>query len=249
VKTKQTQQEIVIAGESIAPVEAENSLMRMIERMSSDPQCDAAKLSAMLDVKKAYEADEARKAFAVAFAAFKSEAVKLVRNRTITAGPLAGKKHADLFAAVDAVTPLLAMHGLSHSWRTTRDEPDWIEVECVVRHAQGHAESVRMGGPPDTGGAKNAIQARASTTTYLQRYTLKSICGIAEQDEDTDGVPPSGAATAAQIKEVEDEIVYTRSDRARFLKWLGITTMDEMTEADYAKAMKQLKRKARVVQP
>jgi len=44
-----------------------------------------------------------------------------------------------------------------------------------------------MGGPPDAGGAKNAIQARASTKTYLERYTLKAITGLSEQDDDTDG--------------------------------------------------------------
>jgi hypothetical protein len=44
-----------------------------------------------------------------------------------------------------------------------------------------------MGGPPDAGGAKNAIQARASTISYLERYTLKAICGVAEGGEDDDG--------------------------------------------------------------
>ncbi len=44
-----------------------------------------------------------------------------------------------------------------------------------------------MGGPPDAGGAKNAIQARASTKTYLERYTLKAITGLSEQNDDTDG--------------------------------------------------------------
>ena len=44
-----------------------------------------------------------------------------------------------------------------------------------------------MGGPPDTGGAKNAIQARASTKSYLERYTLKAITGLSEQDDDDDG--------------------------------------------------------------
>ncbi|WP_439586939.1 hypothetical protein [Hydrogenophaga sp.] len=44
-----------------------------------------------------------------------------------------------------------------------------------------------MGGPPDAGGAKNAIMARASTVTYLERYTLKAITGLSEQDDDDDG--------------------------------------------------------------
>lgn len=31
------------------------------------------------------------------------------------------------------------------------------------------------------------MQAIGSTTTYLQRYTLKAICGVSEADDDTDG--------------------------------------------------------------
>ena len=49
-----------------------------------------------------------------------------------------------------------------------------------------------MGGPPDAGAAKNALQARASTKSYLERYTLKAICGVAEGGDDTDGnLPPA----------------------------------------------------------
>ena len=58
-----------------------------------------------------------------------------------------------------------------------------------------------MGGPPDAGGAKNAIQARASTKSYLERYTLKAVCGVAEGGEDDDG---SGGARDATVGDVKD---------------------------------------------
>ena len=57
----------------------------------------------------------------------------------------------------------------------------------TLKNIGGHSESVSMGGPPDSGGAKNKIQERASTVTYLERYTLKAILGLSEQDDDTDG--------------------------------------------------------------
>jgi len=56
-----------------------------------------------------------------------------------------------------------------------------------------------MGGPPDAGGAKNAIQARASTKTYLERYTLKAICGLSEQDDDDDGA--GGSSSRSQQRD------------------------------------------------
>ncbi len=137
-----------------------------------------------------YEADQARKAYNVAFANFKADAVKIIRNKPVTDGPLKGKRYAELFSIVDAVTPALSANGLSAAWKLTKDDKDWIEVTCTLKHSLGHSDSVAMGGPPDSGGAKNAIQARGSTVTYLEKYTLKAICGVSEQGDDKDGGTP-----------------------------------------------------------
>ena len=145
----------------------------------------------MMDLQDRWEKKEAEKAYNAAFAAFKAEAVRIIKGREVTDGPLRGRAYAELHDVVDAVTPALSRHGLSHSWRLTRDEKDWIEVTCTVKHTSGHCESVAMGGPPDVGGAKNALQARASTKSYLERYTLKAVCGVAEGGDDNDGNHPS----------------------------------------------------------
>lgn len=145
----------------------------------------------MMDLQDRWERKEAEKAYNAAFAAFKAEAVRIIKGREVTDGPLRGRSYAELHDVVDAVTPALSRHGLSASWKLTRDEKEWIEVTCTLKHTSGHSESVSMGGPPDTGGAKNALQARASTKSYLERYTLKAICGVAEGGDDTDGNPPA----------------------------------------------------------
>lgn len=147
----------------------------------------------MMDLQDRWERKEAEKAYNAAFAAFKAEAVRIIKGRKVTDGPLRGKEYAELHDVVDAVTPALSRHGLSTAWKLTRDEKDWIEVTCTLKHVGGHSESVSMGGPPDAGGAKNALQARASTKSYLERYTLKAICGVAEGGDDMDGNPPPAA--------------------------------------------------------
>lgn len=141
----------------------------------------------MMDLQSRWEKSEAKKAYDTAFAAFKAEAVTIIKGKAVTDGPLKGKSYAELHDVVNAVTPALSKHGLSSWWRLTRDDKDWMEVTCYLRHVSGHEESVSMGGAPDTGGAKNAIQARASTKTYLERYTLKGITGLSEQNDDNDG--------------------------------------------------------------
>lgn len=157
----------------------------MLKAMSQGASLE--QVEKMMALQERWEAGEARKAYNTAFSAFKAEAVHIIKNKQVTDGPLKGKGYAELHAVVDALTPALSRHGLSASWRLTKDEKDWMEVTCYLRHVNGHEESVSMGGPPDTGGAKNLIQARASTKTYLERYTLKAICGVAEGGDDNDG--------------------------------------------------------------
>lgn len=168
------------------PVQQPSNPMSMLA-VAVQKGMDPATIKDLMALQERWEANEARKAFNVAFSAFKDSAVKVIKNRKVDAGPLSGKKYAELFAVVNAITPALSANGLSASWKLTKDEKDWIEVTCVLTHSMGHSESVSMGGPPDTGGAKSPIQARASTVSYLERYTLKAICGVSEQDDDNDG--------------------------------------------------------------
>lgn len=181
---------------SMAGPAANSPMGMMLAALNQGAQLE--QIEKMMDLQDRWQKGEAKKAYDTAFAAFKAEAVKIVKGRKVTDGPLKNKSYAELHDVVNAVTPALSKHGLSSSWKLTRDEKDWMEVTCYLRHVGGHEESVSMGGPPDAGGAKNAIQARASTKTYLERYTLKAITGLSEQDDDTDG-------SAERDEELRDE--------------------------------------------
>lgn len=62
-----------------------------------------------------------------------------------------------------------------------------IEVTCVITHIGGHSEETTMVGPEDFSGFKNSIQARGSSTTYLERYALIGALGLVTADGDRDG--------------------------------------------------------------
>ena len=192
-------QELVHAApQALAQVEkGGDAIMRIIEKAMASPDFDVAKLTALLSIKEQWDKNEAKKAYNESFTAFKAEALQIVKRTDVKAGPLAGKKYADLPSVVNIVTPALSRHGLSAAWAITKDEKDWIEVTCTIKHVLGHSESVSIGGPPDTGGAKSPLQARGSTLSYLERYTLKAITGLSEQDDDTDGRPEKRMADSA----------------------------------------------------
>lgn len=191
-----------------------------------------------------WDKDQQRKAFVVAFAAFKAEAMVVIRNRQVTDGPLKGKSYAELFSFVDAVTPPLSKHGLSASWNITKDDKDWIEVTCTIEHVLGHARCVPMGGPPDVGGAKNAIQARASTVTYLERHTLKAACGIAERGDDADGNGAGEVVTDEQVTELSDLIQRSGTDINKFLKWAKVKSIPDIQAKYFADCKAKLEQRA-----
>ena len=165
-------------------------MMAMLDKGATIEQ-----IGQMMSLQERYEAREATKRLNAAFAAFKEHAIRIIKSKQVTDGPLRGKGYAELHSVVDAVTPALSKHGLSTAWKITKDDRDWIEVTCILRHVDGATESVSLGGPPDSGGAKNAIQSRASTVSYLERYTLKAVLGVAEGGDDDDGASTGDAQT------------------------------------------------------
>lgn len=159
----------------------------MLLHLAVEQGADLDRLERLMALQERWEASEAKKAFNAAFAAFKAESVQIIKGVKITDGPLKGKMHADLFDVVSAATPALSKHGLSTAWKLSKDDKDWMEVTCTLSHVGGHSESVSMGGAPDGGPGRNAIQARGSVKTYLERYTLTAILGLAAREADDDG--------------------------------------------------------------
>lgn len=197
----------------------------------------------MMDLQDRWEKSEAKKAYDTAFAAFKSEAVTILKQKKVTNGPLSGNSYAELCDVVNGVTPALSKHGLSSWWKLTRDEKDWMEVTCYLRHIGGHEESVSMGGPPDVGGAKNAIQSRASTKTYLERYTLKGITGLSEQNDDTDANSTIEQTTISdeQIERLRSAAKVAGVDDAYICKKARVRAVDQIQSSRFDAAHNHLK--------
>lgn len=150
----------------------------------------------MMAIQREWEADEARKAFNEAFAAFKAEAVEVIKRKQVDFATQKGRtqyKHAELSDVVEAVGPALSRHGFSWSW-TPEQKNGRIFITCTLLHRLGHEKSVTLDAPADDSGGKNTIQAIVSTTTYLERHTLKAVCGISEKGDDNDGASADDAA-------------------------------------------------------
>lgn len=170
-------------------------------RIAVENNADLDRLEKLMQLQERWEANEARKAFVTAMAAFKREPVEIYKRKQVgyktREGDFVGYKHAELSDVTAAIAPAMAKHGLSFDWDIHQGSGT-ITVDCVVTHVMGHSKMVTMSGAPDNSGKKNLIQQAASTITYLQRYTLLAATGMSTKDEDDDGaggaddLPPGG---------------------------------------------------------
>lgn len=185
--TKKTESAITAPAES--PLMAAAALVQQ-----ADGKIDVDKLEALLKVQMQWEANEAKKAYVVAMAKFKENPPKILKDKSVSYA-VANKsptsyKHASLHNVTSKINTELSKYGLTAAWVTSQDNGK-IKVTCVITHADGHSETTCLSAEPDTTGSKNPIQAIGSTVTYLQRYTLLALTGLATADQDDDG---AGAA-------------------------------------------------------
>lgn len=213
-------------------------------RLALEQRADVATLRDLMALHREWQADEARKAWVVAMAAFKAEPLSIAKNKAVKFGNTE-YSHVTLDALVEAVVPLLAKHGLGHRWEVTQDDKA-ISVTCCIFHVLGHTERVTMRSGPDTSGSKNAIQGIASARTYLARYTLESALGLAAYNEDDDGrdPPPGGAMISeAEKNELVELLRETGADVKRFLAHFRVENIDQLPLARFAEAKAALERK------
>jgi hypothetical protein len=182
----------------------------------------------LMSLQDRWEANQARKAFDEAVSSAKAAIPPITRNAT---GHNA-KKYADFAAIAKVVDPILGRFGLSYRFRTTQS--DRISVTCVLSHKAGHSEETTLSGPADTSGSKNAIQAIGSTLTYLQRYSLVQMLGLAAAADD-DGKAGAGVATITQEQAdtLRDLLEANGKPREGFLKWAKVEQIEQIPAGDY----------------
>lgn len=88
-------------------------------------------------------------------------------------------RYADLAEVLNTVRPTFAKHGLALS-QSTEFDGALVSVTTAIMHKEGgYITSVASCTPAKTDG-----QGVGAATTYLRRYSLASMAGIAQEDDD-----------------------------------------------------------------
>lgn len=134
---------------------------------------------------------ESLKDLATALAAAQGEMENADKN---AANPHFKSRYADLAEILNTVRPTLAKHGLSVT-QLPRYEDGVVTVDTMLLHTSGEW----LAGETSAPCGKLDPQGVGSATTYLRRYSLAAICGIAQEDDDAQGVP-AGQATQRESR-------------------------------------------------
>ena len=202
---------------------------------------DVDKLGKLMDMQERFNAAQAKTDFYQAFSGFQSEVPAITKKKSGH-----NIKYAPLSDIVEQIKPFLQKHGLTY--RFEQDHSEGIQVTCIVTHISGHSEKATMKAAPDDSGKKSAVQAIASTVTYLSRYTLTSALGITTADEDMDGrLPPPEIITEDQSAELKTLLQETDSDVKKFCQSFGCQSVDLLQAKQFtrAKAMINAKKESK----
>lgn len=232
-------------GGALAPVSAEGSMLNFIATALERPEIDAQKLQALLQAQFMVEDRDAQRQFNAALYAAQKAMPRVTKRGAIDLGkgkpiPFATWEDMDT-----VLRPIMAQHGFSLSFSaTSRADGTGAVVTARLLHSAGHAETFSMPLPPDVGPGRNALQAMGSTLSYAKRYLAEMAFNVVREGQDDDGATSDLARITAEQK---DQIVQlmqdAKADTKGFLTFLGIETLDDLPQKDFARAANALQAK------
>jgi hypothetical protein len=222
---------------------ADNSPASLMIKAMAAPGMDLEKLEKFMLLQEKWEANQARKAYTQAMSDFKKNPPEIEKDRHVSFKTTSGQteyNHASLGNVTEKINSALGEHGLSAAWTTEQAEKG-VTVTCKITHVLGHFETTSLTAANDQSGGKNAIQALGSTISYLQRYSLLSLTGLATREMDDDGAATVEFIDDKQLGTILDFINEKKIDQAKFLTFMGVESTTKIIVKDYDKAIQALK--------
>lgn len=207
---------------------------------------DIDQLQKLMELHERWEKNQARKSFDAAISAAKSKIKPIIKRREVDFTSAKGRTHymyEDLAQIASEVDPILAEFGLSYRYRSSQ-EGNKLTVTCVIAHRDGHSEETTLSAAYDESGNKNSIQAIGSTTTYLQRYTLKLALGLAAAKDDDAQKAGVEFITEKQAADLQAKAEEVGANIPNFLRYLKVSSFDQLPVSKYASALRALEQKA-----
>jgi hypothetical protein len=139
-------------------------------------------------------------------------------------------RYADLAEVLNTVRPVLAANGLS-----VVQSPSFEDGACHVTTTIAHSSGGYISGKMSCIPAKQDAQGIGAATTYLRRYSLAAVCGVAQEDDDGNTAAHNKPAvtypliTSAEAARIKENVEFLGIDEAAFLKHYGVKSIGQLT--------------------
>lgn len=216
---------------------SDKSILEIIAEVARDPSSDPEKLRIVIDLHQSLRQEERERQFAEAMHAAQAQMRQVARNAR---NNTTNSRYATLDKIDEEIRPIYSQHGFSLSFGMPQNTETGVEMVCTVFHTNGLAREYRIGGALDNKGVKGLInktdiQAVGSTVSYLRKYLVTMIFNIVMSDEDNDG-QDTRKLTAQQAAEIEELLKKSGGEKEKFLRWIGVEAIEDMTPAQAARA-------------
>lgn len=208
-----------------------------------DPEKNIGVVERLIALQERQEAKEAERAFAVAFHALQAELPSVQVSKMVPDKQGNPRYFFAPYEHILALTmPLVLKHGFSVTYDSEFKEPRMV-VRCTLIHVGGHSRTttqfMRIGAVYGANDAQND----GATITMAKRYAYCQALNIVI-DHDTNGHDdaknegqPISWEKAEQLRSMVKE---AKADEAKFLKYAGADTFEEIGEHRYASLYREL---------
>lgn len=147
--------------------------------------------------------------------------------------------YADLASVWDACRVPLTDNGFAVVQSPERGDKD-VSVRTLLLHTSGQfIMNILSAVPP-----KMDPQGVGSTITYLRRYSLQALVGVAPEDDDAEGAMDRTKITEEQAIALNAAILAAGKSIEKMCDFFGVTSLADLTVTDHERALKLIPKKA-----
>ena len=225
----------------------QNGMVAMMERLALNPDLPVDKLEKLLDMQLRVREIEAEQSFNAAMARVQANLPVVLKDgyNEQTKSP-----YATVSAVAAAIKPVYTAQGFSTTFSEGKSEKaDHVRILGTLMHADGHKKDhyytdVAIDKTGIKGNDnKTLTHAEGSSFTYGRRYLICLMFDVATGN-DTDGNAPGTRGgdfiTTDQVTLLEDRVAEIKTNKAVFLRWLGVESFEQLRTKDYERALNQL---------
>ncbi|HCC24822.1 MAG TPA: hypothetical protein DEP85_04850 [Holosporales bacterium] len=208
--------------------------------MALDKGADLGQLEKLLKIKKDYEADEARKIFASAFAQAQKKIASVIKTKL---NPQTHSKYAELSKVIETAKPVYTEEGFSVIfYEGETATPENVRVCADILHTAGHKETYHYDVPLDGTGIKgNAnmtkIHGKSSSVAYGRRYLMCMIWNIPTSDDDGNSGGNIEFISEEDRNKILDGLLAKDIKLEGFLKYMKLEKLEDMPKSKFKQAM------------